>query len=215
MGVIVDFTLTFDAKELYHDISEDRHRIAFNRSANTATHETLQAMADAVSKKWYLNVEESTGGLWQVKSVKDGKAGSRDGTMSLKPVFDRVKSGSINIRFKGTAISLGRFVTDWSPAGTRSASVNRNGKSYVRKAEPKVRILRGHPSRQIRGSFASTMYSGHRGVFQKRTDRKKGIFEMRTITLPSMLEQVGFDTTLDGVWDGFADTFSKELAKVA
>jgi len=204
-----DISVELD-ESIYKELDEQLYRGAYNKTLNEIAHKTVVNLNTGVTAKWFLRINELQHNYFKVASVHGNKSGSRDGVIKLLPMALSLKSGVIDMKFKGTAINLSRFVVNWTPASIVQRTTKK-GKSYMRREEPTVQLLRGGVIRQVKGSFVAEMRSGHRGVFQKRANSKHKIVELRTITLPSMMQQVGYDTTFDTTMVDFDDLFNKNF----
>jgi len=184
------------------------HIASFNESANATAHNAIGQLAEGVEQRYHIRLPEKSKNLWQVTAVQDGTSNKDSGIMQMKPIHINLDEGEIRILFKGRSLNMSRFVTSWnSPAQTVGDIATK--KTRLRKSEPYVKIRPNRTPHRIKGTFDATMKSGHRGVFQRYSNSKK-IFEVRTITLPSMLHSVGTIETLNKAFD---DVFGKEYTK--
>jgi hypothetical protein len=192
---MIKMSLDLDKLELFKAIDPHGFTEAFVASANEVAHDTVAILGNRVQDKWNINIAETQANRFEVRSILDGTANSRGSTMTIRPAQKNNPSGTISLTFKGYPINLSRFVTDWEPARLKRHSSSR---SYSVKSPPRVKIERQHRrSIIIKKSFTATMKSGHKGVFQRNRDgANHKILELRTITLPSMLHQIGITKTL-------------------
>ncbi len=173
------------------------YKEAFRESANKMVSKTTDKTNEDIENKWNIDIKKLSETKYVAASKVDGKYNKRAGNLHLK--FANKGQSNISLYFKGSPINLSRFAESLD-IGSYSQFDFGSMKIKKRRKSPRVKILKSKSFRSIDNAFIATMRSGHTGIFIRKKHSKK-IVELRTITLPSMLQQVDFDGNLNEVWE--------------
>lgn len=184
-------------KALDPKLFEKVHRVSVNEVVGYAFTEAKKE----IKGKWNIDIKKD-GKEWAFASKQTGKMNKRNGRMKI--IKASQKKDYILIEIAGTPLNLSLFEYSWNMEvqskkkfKTKRAVAKKKAKlSKVQQGRVRVKILKGQVT-TLKSAFVATMNSGHRGIFQRKSNKPLPILEKRTISPQSMFKEVDFERILD------------------
>lgn len=207
----IDFPTLMDIQQ---EIDPELHREVFVKTANDLVIRGVPKVNTKLKRRWNLVMKKKNPSSYVVASAVDHTFSNRTGTLKInsaktdRPLIEIIMSGS-PIHDSRFDFSFAKEIDFFkSNKAKHAAAIKRRDRSikkdkYALK-RPRVKILKSKNATMLQTAFYAKMKSGHEGIFRRNKNDK--VVEMKTITLPSMFEQLDFNAIL-------SDHFVKNVTK--
>lgn len=209
MKLKIDYQSIIDVQQ---ELDPNLHREVFMKASNDVVLRSIPKANTKLKRKWNIQMRQDDTFNWTLASSIDGSFSKRGGFIN----FSSASHGKpvIVIKLDGHSIPDKRFdfsfdsqiVSLSNNKKKRQVVINKKNKaSGVDRKRPRVKILKKDAGAVLLNkAFYAKFKSGHEGIF-RRKGRK--LIELRTITLPSMFEQINYEQTI------LPDHFQQNMVK--
>lgn len=193
----IDFPTLID---IIHETDPKLHSNVFLKASNDIVLRSIPKMNTRIKRKWNLVMSSIDRYNWVVTSSLDkssSKSGGRINFKEAKPDFPIIviKTDGEPINDLRFDYSFGKQIKALTGLKKQAAIIKKRDRAGKDANKPRVKILKKGMPTVLSNAFYQTMRNGHYGIFRRKEAKK--IIELRTITLPSMLEQINYEEILD------------------